>query len=386
FMVTYQKPNYLNWTKYEFSKVDGIATPKLSGSINAPIDGSTFVNHETFSTIDGQHAIVYLISYGGFMISSEYPRFAIYVHFVKDNSNQQSNQILLYKTLDSMITIFNLIECKAGFNSPTLHSNICIFHYVALNRTHAVTKQVVRFIKFLSTGSTIQEDVLSVKVMNVYNISYENPKVIPLQYGGVVIFNDTSILNNYKSVQVEMSDLNVTSNRQKLFEATDVALVKYNVLNNNTAWFVYGNNSHDRKLIAIDVERIYNDCEFESFFGYENPAILSSHPTLNMTIPLSFNDRINITFSTLIVPSSGNISIYQMINQDTFLMRQTYSAFSNCEIYNNVTLSCLCLSSTFSRINSIYIIVADNNFVKDSSFNEPLRGIKRDIWRVMTPK
>ncbi|CAG8612940.1 35272_t:CDS:2, partial [Racocetra persica] len=34
----------------------------------------------------------------------------------------------------------------------------------------------------------------------------------------------------------------------------------------------------------------------------------------------------------------------------------------------------------------IYIIVADNNFVKDSSFNEPLRGIKRDIWRVMTPK
>ncbi|CAG8484625.1 4141_t:CDS:1 [Racocetra fulgida] len=101
--------------------------------------------------------------------------------------------------------------------------------------------------------------------MNVYNISYEIPKVIPLQYGGVVIFNDTSILNNNKSVQVEMSNLNVTSNRQKLFEATDVALVKYNVLNNNTAWFVYGNNSHDRKLIAIDVERIYNDCESEIF-------------------------------------------------------------------------------------------------------------------------
>ncbi|RIB13160.1 hypothetical protein C2G38_2099011, partial [Gigaspora rosea] len=49
------------------------------------------------------------------------------------------------------------------------------------------------------------------------------------------------------------------------------------------------------------------------------------------------------------------------------------------------TLSCQTLSSTFNRINSNYTIVVDDNFVT-SLFDEPLRGIKRGVWNVMTSK
>ncbi|RIB05783.1 hypothetical protein C2G38_2117574, partial [Gigaspora rosea] len=54
-------------------------------------------------------------------------------------------------------------------------------------------------------------------------------------------------------------------------------------------------------------------------------------------------------------------------------------------MYNMYNMSCQILSSTFNRINSNYTIVVDDNFVT-SLFNEPLRGIKKGVWNVMTSK
>ncbi|KAF0424714.1 hypothetical protein F8M41_006463 [Gigaspora margarita] len=118
--------------------------------------------------------------------------------------------------------------------------------------------------------------------------------------------------------------------------------------------------------------------------GYENVEILSSYPELNVTIPLLFNDNINISILSSIAPSSGNISVYQIVNQNTLILRQIYPASSYCLVYNK-TLSCRTLSSTFNRINSNYTIVVDDNFVT-SLFNEPLREIKKGVWNVMTSK
>ncbi|CAG8693130.1 2407_t:CDS:2, partial [Scutellospora calospora] len=84
--------------------------------------------------------------------------------------------------------------------------------------------------------------------------------------------------------------------------------------------------------------------------------------------------------------SSEKISVYQIDDQNNYLLRQTYSTSSKCLVPNDTTLSCITLSSTFNRINRNYTIVADNNFARTLQNSEPLRGIKRDIWRVVTQK
>ncbi|CAG8742381.1 4397_t:CDS:2, partial [Dentiscutata erythropus] len=137
----------------------------------------------------------------------------------------------------------------------------------------------------------------------------------------------------------------------KITEITNnLTLMDYGVFSNNTWWHISRNNSLDNTLLHL------------------------------------MRNGINITLSFPINPSSGNISVYQIINQDTYLLRQTYSATSsNCEIYNRSTLSCQTLSSIFNRINSNYIFSVDDNFVRSSSYNEPFRGIAKGIWRVITP-
>ncbi|CAG8851540.1 38453_t:CDS:2, partial [Gigaspora margarita] len=109
---------------------------------------------------------------------------------------------------------------------------------------------------------------------------------------------------------------------------------------------------------------------------YENSAITSSYPEINMTIPLS-HEFVNISFSFPIIASFGNIFVYQVINQDTFLLHKTYSAFSHFNVSNSVTLACKLLSSTFNRVNSNYFIIANDDFVRTSIYNEPVRGIKK---------
>ncbi|CAG8689788.1 17340_t:CDS:2, partial [Racocetra fulgida] len=63
---------------------------------------------------------------------------------------------------------------------------------------------------------------------------------------------------------------------------------------------------------------------------------------------------------------------------DTFLLRQSYSASSYCNVYNDTTLSCKTLSSTFNRINNNYIIIANDDFVRTSKYNDPVSGIKEE--------
>ncbi|KAF0424716.1 hypothetical protein F8M41_006465 [Gigaspora margarita] len=105
-----------------------------------------------------------------------------------------------------------------------------------------------------------------------------------------------------------------------------------------------------------------------------------------MTVPLSYTDHFNITFSVPVVPSSKNISIYQVVDQDKFLLCQTYPTSSYCKVYNITTLSCKTLLSTFNRVNNNYTIMAYDNFIKTLLFNEPLQEIDCGIWNVKTPE
>ncbi|CAG8519270.1 13479_t:CDS:2 [Dentiscutata erythropus] len=259
------------------------------------MDDFTFSSHLSFSTSDGQYAIVYVNesidrTYGDTIYS-------IYVHFINDDQDQTSEEHLLFQgSSDNSVTAIQ----------------------------------------------TIHRDVIST------NFSFEHISSFPLLYGGF-----TSIDQIGLSSQVNVYNFNYTSS-YKLFELLNETIVDYGIYSNNTLWLTYGNSTTA---------------------GYKNRAILSIYPTLNMTVPLSYIDHFNITFSVPIVTSSGNISIYQVVDQDKFLLRQTYPVSS-----------CKTLLSTFNRVNNNYTIMANYNFVKTLSFNEPLKGIDQGIWNVKTPQ
>ncbi|KAF0561612.1 hypothetical protein F8M41_022526 [Gigaspora margarita] len=279
---------------------NGVANPISSGSLKSPLKGYRFYSQVTFFKVDGQYAIVYIVTdlTKSFEVTTDYnrPRFSMYLHFIKDNMDESSEQMLLYQYYGSTLTNVFLTDCQAGFNSLGLQSNICFLTYLALD-----AMEYIKFIQFSSSGSIIQEGFLSTSTLT-------------LQF---------------------RPSLNTTSDYNILFQTINADIVSSGIFNNNTIWVVYGNGTiigtvDNSKLTTIDVEHIYNDC--------------------------------------------------------ALLLRQVYSASSHCEVYNITTLSCPVLSSTFNRINSDYMIIVEDNFVRALSFNEPFYGIKQGVWQVKTPK
>ncbi|CAG8613115.1 4193_t:CDS:1 [Racocetra fulgida] len=148
-------------------------------------------------------------------------------------------------------------------------------------------RQFIRSVKFSSSGSVIQENLLSyseyaqleefslseskliahesLKLKTDEFLKYVTQYTLPLPHGGEIIFENLTILTdnyNYSSLKVlKVEDSNLSSSKI-LFNETYVMLFDYGVFKNNTLWFTCGNNTRDSKLIMIDVERNYNDCEY----------------------------------------------------------------------------------------------------------------------------
>ncbi|CAG8563946.1 4893_t:CDS:2, partial [Scutellospora calospora] len=348
FLVTYRNKNYLNWTN---------TLTQLYGSIRPLVDDFIFDSHLPFSTSDGQYAIVYM----GVDKSSVYSKSSIYVHFINNGQDQTSEEHLLFQdSLDNSVAFVYLGACASGFDTFNIQSNGCTFvvYYIERFAANITSKRgkVTVVITFSSSGTVINRDVISTMIGCMHKSAF------PLPYGGFISIDES--LSSVSS-QVNIYNFNYTSS-YNLFEVSNETIVDYGIYSNNTLWLTYGNSTTGP--------------------GYKNRAILSTYLTLNMTIPLSYTDHFNITFSVPVVLSSGNISIYQVVDQDKFLLRQTYPASSYCKVYNISTLTCKTLFSTFNRVNNNYTIMAYNNFVKTLSFNEPLQGIGRGIWNVKTPQ
>ncbi|CAG8777395.1 18843_t:CDS:2, partial [Gigaspora margarita] len=346
---------------------NGVANPISSGSLKSPLKGYRFYSQVTFFKVDGQYAIVYIVT----DLTKSFEIF--------DNMDESSEQMLLYQYYGSTLTNVFLTDCQAGFNSLGLQSNICFLTYLTLD-----AMEYIKFIQFSSSGSIIQEGFLSTRS----NTSFQNTIIESvffgiLPHGGAIEFNYTyynSSLYDFNSMLTLQfrSSLNTTSDYNILFQTINADIVSSGIFNNNTIWVAYGNGTiidtvDNSKLTTIDMV-------------IKNVAILSSYPTLNMTITLSYNSRIIITLYAPIITSTGNISIYQINNSNNLLLPQVYSASSHCEVYNITTLSCPILSSTFNRINSDYMIIVEDNFVRALSLNEPFYGIKQGVWQVKTPK
>ena len=124
--------------------------------------------------------------------------------------------------------------------------------------------------------------------------------------------------------------------------------------------------------------------------GYDSPMIGWTKPGINDTIPIE-TTLIQIAYNVQITCSNRNISIYQIIDDTTEILRETYSAGKSN--YCNVTLdqtsgknilSLTVLPSTFNKPNSNYYIKIDAGFVKQNTTSEPILGISKYKWTFIT--
>lgn len=98
-------------------------------------------------------------------------------------------------------------------------------------------------------------------------------------------------------------------------------------------------------------------------------------------------DEITIQYDQPIIFSSGNISIYQIINDGNDLLRQTYPGRSEyTSIMNDTIVTTKVLSSTFSNPKASYYITIDDGFVNSKEYNEAIMGISKKVWFVNTCK
>ncbi|CAG8631613.1 6354_t:CDS:10, partial [Ambispora leptoticha] len=133
-------------------------------------------------------------------------------------------------------------------------------------------------------------------------------------------------------------------------------------------------------LVTINLKGISE----ESAPGFNNPNIKEANPGYNANILLGLG-QISITFKNPVTLSTGNLSIYQVLDRDSpyNALRQTYPTKDYANLSSdNFRVTFPVLDSTFNHYHQTYRIVIDNNFARSVSFNSSLMGVSD--WIVNT--
>ncbi|CAG8683002.1 15657_t:CDS:2, partial [Racocetra fulgida] len=296
---------------------NGTVTPISNGSIK-PGNGFDLTHHDAFTTIDGQHVIVYQClnnnpniapfgtNFSDFSLFYNYnaPRYLMYAQLIK--KDDQSEEFLLYISYDVAITSDGPgeITCKPWFHSLNFQSNICSYIESAEYQTSKYTK-FMKFIKFSSSGSVIGVDTLNVSDELSYRQKMQKNLTIPLPYGGAIVFyTDSSpskplpnMPNN--TFKVLTFDLDTMVNGYLLYNNTSntlrLDLGDYGVFSDNTIWFIQKNSAYKALL------RLNHDGA--SYFSSNQSQLLDDLlQQIKDCIPL-MNDQLKITHNVQSDPS-----------------------------------------------------------------------------------
>ncbi|KAF0548438.1 hypothetical protein F8M41_025946 [Gigaspora margarita] len=156
----------------------------------------------------------------------------------------------------------------------------------------------------------------------------------------------------------------------------------FDVLQNNTILVALNGSTTTWSCFVIDLPKLAPQIDN----GYGNLQISSTYPSRNDINLLLNTDTINITYYDRISLSDGNLTIYQTINITKIprLMINSRTCDASKCIPLGTILNLKVLTSTFNDPGGKYSIEIDNNFVKNSDYNEPILGIDPNIWNFQT--
>ncbi|RIA83335.1 hypothetical protein C1645_786626 [Glomus cerebriforme] len=161
---------------------------------------------------------------------------------------------------------------------------------------------------------------------------------------------------------------------------TDVILYSY-LEYNDTMWGCLNLQNPSYWTIITDS---LHDKNFTYNYEHRNPNILKTTPD-DMIVRSKDLDEITIFYNKPIIFSSGNITIYQIIDGKNDLLRQTYSGNSGyTSIVDDTAVNITIFSSTFNNPRASYYVIIDDGFVSSKQYNEPIMGVNQGAWALNT--
>jgi hypothetical protein len=294
--------------------------------------------------------------------------------------NQTANSPLsLYQTSIPNLKFIGL-NCAIAFAGI---GQTCVLTTSQLDANGVALNNFFLKIDFLSSGS-----VTNITVFN--NIAPTNELfrewgVEVLQFGGFLLTNIVTPANFnpkrpnkviYGYLYSGINENPIPWEFDKLQGNTEGIFA---ILPNNTLLVPQFEDGNYWQFLAIDLPKFFSDKDN----GYLNINVEATFPAINETISLKIPE-ISINFYNPVKLSNGKLSIYQVVDDQEYLLRQSIPHDKFSIENDGKTLSAVVLESTFSVSKGNYFIKMDNNLVIDTAYGEPLLGIRENVWRFMT--
>ncbi|CAI2167056.1 12384_t:CDS:2 [Funneliformis geosporum] len=337
-----------------------------SGFITSP-NASIIKSFKVFNSGDG--GVYFVLVNKLNQITTIDPAWNVHAILIDKSSLVISSPYLLYQSQMDFFDL-NFIGCHnsngEGYN--------CLMRVKTIDPEKMGNGDSVYFLlTFLTSGS-----VINIKKLDIG----KNPKrnivdvMILLNHG--FLFRCFSIKDN------KLMGFLLTQNGEYDGEwkglNNDVISMSY-LLHNDTMWGM--RFQHSGASWAIITDKVHNKNIVDNY-KHENPNILGTTPNDDI-IRLKEFTTITIDYDKPLILSSGNISIYQVVDNMGELLRQTYSGLSgHASITNNTSVNIEVLSSTFNDPSASYFVSISDDFVNSKQFNEAIPGIRKRVWFLNT--
>ncbi|CAH1763029.1 6709_t:CDS:10, partial [Entrophospora sp. SA101] len=386
--------NLLLWSIFDYGEKENHGIRQISnGTFGEP--GMTIATYNAFSTLDGNYAIAYTLDKSTNTTQSAYPQWQAEVTFLRrsttsNDSYQLSEKPFVIFPYFNQLKLMEITSCHILYDGIG-HSCFIILHQIDPATTPTTGQQII-----------IKSYLRVSFLLNGINVDVKY--FTKLNYGNYLV--STTIAADSRNVNLYIMNLNsnssdnhgvVDENLQKLKDLeNDVSVTDiYDVFPNNTCWFLTSMGAKNNWSIGlVDLPKSLSKGEFLD-------------PQIDSIIPMQLSNLI-IGFDQNITLSNNNISIYQISDSSssspsssttTSIKIDDPSSSSNYLILKQSVIgkSSYCrvgedgksvivkvLGSTFNIAGANYMVVVDNGFVNNQESNEPIAGIKKDIWSFKT--
>ncbi|CAG8761994.1 14722_t:CDS:10, partial [Gigaspora margarita] len=364
--------NNFKWTQYEY-KGNGLFTLLQ----NDTVENLDFTNFQVsiLPTLNYGYAIIYTNTTNRNMTDPLSKSGGLYVILLNYNQTTTSQPFVLYEKSTQNI-VFTRLACSIDY---AIISYVCVLIIeqedpASINganntSTTAITSCIK--IRFLSTGSRLKLD-------SIFNLTLTSLKTLPP--GGFALISQQTALNSTVNFTIHLYD---EYSKPSTWEFPQQPIISnlassYDILPNNTMLIAQNETTTTWNILSIVLPNLgpFNDS------GYGNLHVNSTYPPTGFN-SLSLNsDMIYIIYKEPVSFSDGNLTIYQIINQNNVLRQRIGSKTCQCTISGTVVKINIS-SYTFNVPNGQYYIQIDDNFVK-TEYGEPMPGIQPKIWTFET--
>ncbi|CAB4383299.1 unnamed protein product [Rhizophagus irregularis] len=364
--VRNNKTNHVDWKQFRIEP-DGAITELTSGGLVLYGEVGVFIG---IHTIDESYAFIFSNSTLN-ATNPLSPKGQVSILPIGYNQNP-SPSLLIYQTTTPNL-VFTFLFCDIAFLEV---GHVCILT-VIIQEDVTMTSGPLYYIKinFLSSGSVLSFQ----SQVNDLTLPVENPNVDwsvnSLIFGGYLLTGTIPTPTRPNICGYLFNDYNSAPIPWEFPEREPIGIRGvYQILHNNTLLVSQLETDNSWRFQVIDLPKVVGNKDK----GYFNVKVESTYPAINSTIRPDIQN-VKINFYDPVELSDGNLTIYQLIDNQPYLRQ--YITKSSCTVsIDGKTVIAKILDSTFSVFGGIYYIKMDNNFVRDKTYKESLLGIRDNIW------